>query len=95
MTTTQDRETLNHDDSGGAADVATFAAYGLALNQVGISSWLVRTMDPISGPLSLVACIDLNSLGFEVMELDSGFQWTAFTSLAEVAGYLAVKSPER
>jgi hypothetical protein len=71
-----------------------FAARGLALHQVAPHSWLVRTSDPPDGPRSLVACIDENAVGFEVMEMVSGFQWTAFDSLGDVAIYLADKAPQ-
>jgi hypothetical protein len=55
MTTTDDRVTLNWDESSADGEIATFAALGMALNQVATHSWLVRTMDPSIGALGKVA----------------------------------------
>ena len=95
MTNTFDRISLNSNPDGdgdrNSADIEAFVARGLVLHQASTHSWLVRSTDPLIGSRGLIACIDENSLGFEVMELGSGFQWTLFRSLAEIATYLGDK----
>jgi hypothetical protein len=75
--------------------IADFTSHGLALQQVASHGWLVRTIKPAAGPRSLLACIDENADGYEVMEMYNGFRWTTFATLREVAIHLAGKRLQR
>jgi len=71
-------------------DIACYCPYGIRVQRVSAVGWLVRSIQPVNGGLTLWASINRIDERFELLELHGGARWSTFESVDEAVAHVIV-----